>query len=490
VSIRTRLTLWYTSVLGAILLLFSFAVFLILLYGLLDGVDRPLRDTAKKIVDQSRAFPGDITQVQIPPLDMFQSPGVSVIQVWTPQGELSQQSGGNLAEPLDPEALNTAQPVIHDVTVRGVHLRVLTYPLIIEDSNQLVGYLQIASPPLGWVDQARRDLLVILVSGIVLALVLSALVGVMLARRALKPIDTVIATALNISRADDLERRITYAGPPDEIGRLVAAFNEMLERLDKLFRAQQRFLADISHELRTPLTTIRGNVDLIRRFGADPDSLDAIQGEAERMTRMVGDLLLLAKAEAGGLPLAYEPVELDTLLLEVYRQARVLGNGLDIKIGEEDQVTVLGDADKLRQLLLNLVDNAIQYTPKGGQVTLGLAREDGWARLTVADTGIGIPPEDLPHIFERFYRVDKARSRSGASAGGAGLGLSIASWIAQAHGGHITVASEPGRGATFTVWLPVVSNRVLNGLSNDAKEIGEAPPARVGAKAEAHPLES
>lgn len=460
-SIRARLTLWYTSVLGAILILFSVAVYALLLYALLDGVDRPLWDIAEEIRAQSRAFPGELTRLQIPPLDMFQSPGVSAIQIWTPAGTLSQQSGRQLTEPLDKEALHTRRPLIRDVNVLGAHIRVLTYPLIVEDSGQLVGYLQIASPPLTTVDQARRDLLTILALGIVLAIALSALVGAMLARQALRPIDTIIETALTISRADDLERRILYNGPPDEIGRLVAAFNEMLERLEKLFRAQQRFLADISHELRTPLTAIRGNVDLIRRFGPDPESLDAIQDEAERMTRLVGDLLLLAKAEAGNLSLAYEPVELDTLLLEVYRHARILGSGLDIKIGEEDQVTVLGDADKLKQLLLNLVDNAIKYTPKGGQITLGLAREDGWARLTVADTGVGIPPEHLPHIFERFYRVDRARSRGG---GGAGLGLSIAQWIAQAHGGRITVESEVGRGTTFTVWLPI------------APQDGEPPP--------------
>jgi len=226
----------------------------------------------------------------------------------------------------------------------------------------------------------------------------------------------------------------------------------MLDRLESLFRAQQRFIADISHELRSPLTTIRGNVDLLRRMNCvDKPSLDAIQSETERMTRMVSDLLLLAQADAG-LPIRRERVELDTLILEVYRQVRPAVGDIELVIGEEDQATILGDPDRIKQLMLNLVDNAIKYTPKGGRVTLGLRRAQGQAVLTVSDTGIGIPPEDLPHIFERFYRVDKARSRA---AGGVGLGLSIVKWIVQAHGGRIDVHSEPGQGTTFTVWLPL-----------------------------------
>jgi two-component system OmpR family sensor kinase len=169
------------------------------------------------------------------------------------------------------------------------------------------------------------------------------------------------------------------------------------------------------------------------------------------MSRMVADLLLLAQADAG-IELEKKPVELDTLLLEVYRQGQLMANGVEVKLGHEDQAVVMGDADRLKQLLLNLVDNAIKYTPAGGGVRLSLYREQGWVQVAVSDTGMGIPPEDLPHIFERFYRTDKARRR-----GGTGLGLSIAKWIAEAHGGHLTVESEVGKGSTFKVWLRPVT---------------------------------
>jgi signal transduction histidine kinase len=202
-------------------------------------------------------------------------------------------------------------------------------------------------------------------------------------------------------------------------------------------------------------------VDLLRRMGgADTTSLDAIQSEAERMSRLVGDLLLLAQSDAGTLPLVRQPVEMDTLLLEVFREAQVLAGGVHLMIGEIDQAIVVGDRDRLKQLLLNLVSNGLKFTPEGGRVMLGLARAaPGWARLVISDTGIGIPPDELPHIFDRFYRVDKARTRS---QGGAGLGLAIAQRIAQMHGGRIEVTSDGAqeRGSTFSVWLPLAPERV------------------------------
>jgi signal transduction histidine kinase len=284
-------------------------------------------------------------------------------------------------------------------------------------------------------------------------------VGYVAARNALRPLEQVTETAMQITRADDLSRRIPPGtSPRGEVGRLVQAFNETLERLERLFEIQRRFLADVSHELRTPLTTIRGNVDLIRRIGTvDEVSLDAIASEIERMTRMVQDLLLIAQAETGKLPLAKEVVELDTLMLEVFQQARILAEGkAQVRIAGEDQARVLGDKDRLRQVFLNLITNAVEHSREDGRVIFNLACNDAWAILSVTDNGPGIPEEEMEHIFERFYRVDRSRRRK--AGGGAGLGLSIAHWIVRSHGGRIDVKSELGEGTTFSVWLPRVTS--------------------------------
>ncbi len=172
------------------------------------------------------------------------------------------------------------------------------------------------------------------------------------------------------------------------------------------------------------------------------------------MSRMVADLLLLARADAG-VPIAQQSVELDTLLLEVYRQAHMTSSGVRVGLGDEDQATIIGDRDRLKQALLNLVDNAIKYTPAGGLVQLSLSKDDEWVRVGVHDTGMGIAKEDIPHLFDRFYRVDKARARD---AGGAGLGLAITKSVVDAHNGRLTVESQPGKGSTFTIWLPLHSN--------------------------------
>jgi signal transduction histidine kinase len=207
------------------------------------------------------------------------------------------------------------------------------------------------------------------------------------------------------------------------------------------------------------LTVIKGNVDLMRRIGySDPESLDSIENEVDRLTRLVGDLLLLAQAESGKLPLDRRVVELDTLLLEAMQQMRVLARDrLQMRIGEIDQVLICGDQDRLKQVLVNLIGNAINYTPSGGEVIMGLSKEGGQARLIVADTGPGIPAEDLPHVFERFYRGEKSRTRS-RDGKGFGLGLSIAYWIVRNHGGRIEVDSGEGKGTTFCVWLPLAKD--------------------------------
>ena len=242
----------------------------------------------------------------------------------------------------------------------------------------------------------------------------------------------------------------------DDVGDLVISVNQTLERLESLFTSQQRFLADVSHELRTPLTVIKGNVDLIRKFKeADEDLLNSIDQEAGRLNRLVSGLLMLAQAESGKLPLNFGRVELDLLLTEVFTETRVLaGSKVKLHLNQIDEAIVKGDRDRLKQVILNLVANAIQYTPHGGDVFLTLKRIGDQARLIVRDTGPGIPAEDLPYIFDRFYRAEKSRTRSTTS--GFGLGLSITKWIVEQHGGQIKVESKEGEGSTFVIWLNVV----------------------------------
>lgn len=449
-TLRARLTIWYTLVLAGVLAAFGAAVYLILSRSLSQQIENTLRETADDILRASRR---DVRGIVLPPLDLTAN---VYVQVWDTAGGLVVQSA-NLAamsDPLDPQALQRRVPGYSSVAIEQAHMLVLTVPVVAPPASEIVGYLQLASS-LETVDEARR-LLLLLMGGLGLAAVAAAaLVGYSTAQTALRPLGEATEAALRITRADDLSLRLPLNSPPGgEVGQLVLAFNSTLERLENLFETQRRFLADVSHELRTPLTTIRGNVDLIQRMGAaDAESLEPITSEVERMQRMVKDLLLLAQAEGGRLSIGRETVELDTLLLEVFKQTRLLAQErLEVRLGREDQVRVIGDRDLLKQMLLNLTANAVAYTPAGGQVTLGLACVGDQARLTVSDTGPGIPAEELPRIFERFYRLDRSRKRSGA--GGAGLGLSIAYWIARSHQGRIEVASEVGAGTTFSVWLP------------------------------------
>lgn len=452
-TLRLRLTLGYSMVLGAVLLLFGAAVYILLSNSLTAEIEHTLITTADEIVFSSRR---DVRGILLPPLNLVGNVGV---QVW---GRSSQDSlvlfDTNMTPPMegafDADTLGSPVRVFSDVASESGRLRVLTVPLIVAPDDSIVGYLQLASS-METVDQARRMLLIVLAGGGGMAVALAALIGWWTGGAALRPLDQMTETAVSITRADDLSRRIMYKGPPKgEVGRLVVAFNQTMERLENLFEAQRRFLADISHELRTPLTAIRGNVDLIRRMGkVDEESLQAITSEGERMTRMVKDLLLLARAETGNLPLAQEVVELDTLLLEVFQQAKMMaGDRLEVRLGKEDQVRVLGDRDRLKQVVLNLVANAVEHTPTDGTVTLGVSADANWARLSVSDTGPGIPKEEQGRIFDRFYRGDPSRKRS--SQGGAGLGLSIADWITRRHNGRIELSSEVGQGTTFYVYLP------------------------------------
>ena len=454
-SLRSRLTIFYTTVLGVVLVLFGLAVYALITTLLVRQIDDTLERAAGDFILVARVDEqGRFLFTQRVSLDSSVFVGV-----WNADGSLvavsqSLDPDSPLWNPLDPEQLDNTAIEFSNAVIDEVPFRVITVPL---SANEVpIGVLQ-AGTALTIIDAVRTDLVQFLLVLSAVAVLLAGLIGLAIARRALAPLSSVTDTALQITRADDLSRRIPYHGyEEDEVGRLIVAFNDTLSRLEKLFATQRRFVADIGHELRTPLTVMRGNLDLMHRTkDKDPESIRSIEMEVERLTRLVEDLLALAQAEVGKLPLDRRRVEMDTLLLEVLNQVKVLANErVDLRIGAIDQVLVCGDHDRLKQVALNLLANAVKYTPEGGRVEEKLFKADGWAVLTVEDNGPGIAGEDLPHIFERFYRGDKARHRDEEHSG-FGLGLSIAYWIVRNHGGQIEAQSKLGQGTTFTVRLPL-----------------------------------
>ncbi|CAG0977986.1 two-component system, OmpR family, sensor kinase [Anaerolineales bacterium] len=453
-SLRLRLTLLYSTFMGGILLIFGAAVYLLVNVILLNQVDTMLAAVARDITSVTKVNSiGELSVVSLPPLDMTSN---AYVQVWGLNGKIvaTSPSIGSLIKPLDPSSLETHFPIYQDSRLDGAHLRVLSVPLIL--GERIIGTLQVGAS-LGVVDATQENLISVMAIIAVIGVLTAGLGSWVLLGRALSPLEDITETVDQINRADDLSRRIPHQeGNEDEIGELVVSFNQTLERLESLFTSQQRFLADVSHELRTPLTVIKGNVDLMRRIKeADEESLNSIDQEAGRLTRLVGGLLMLAQAESGRLTLNMKPVELDLLLTEVFTEMTVLAGGkVKVHLNDIDEVMVNGDRDRLKQVLLNLVANAIQYTPQGGDVFLSMSKIGDQARIIIRDTGPGIPAEDLPHIFDRFYRAEKSRTRS--AVGGFGLGLSIVHWIVEHHGGQIKVESKEGKGTTFVIWLAAV----------------------------------
>ena len=293
-------------------------------------------------------------------------------------------------------------------------------------------------------------------------ILLSVLMAYVITGRAMSPVDEIIREVSDITDGRSLHRRLPQAEGDDELARLSATLNAMIARLEQSFAGLRRFTADASHELKTPLTVLRADIE--RAMAAGPRSTDflvaleeALQ-ETTRMADLVESLLTLARADEGRFDLHREPVPLGALVLDVAETAQILGEdaGLRVHVNPYDEVTVLGDPLRLRQLFLNLVTNAVKYTSRGGRIDLSLTRRGDTVEFAVSDTGMGIAGADLPYVFDRFWRADRVRSRS-SERGGVGLGLSISQWIAHAHGGSITVSSRLGRGSTFTVALPVAT---------------------------------
>jgi signal transduction histidine kinase len=377
--------------------------------------------------------------------DIYASPLVS---------SLSVEERGNLADSAR-SAITDGQPRL--VSVGGEDLLMAARDIRLSND---AGYRVFVGLTTATISFTPRELLSTML--VITPLLLGVSIGFAyaIAGRSFRPIDRMVDQVEAISDGRSLHRRLNIGAAGQELARLAGTLNDMIGRLETSFGALRRFTADASHELKTPLAVMRADVERAMSPSAgSTEQAVALEEALEQVTRMadlVDSLLTLARADEGRFDLFREPVRMGPLVREVIETARLLGEDHNLVIDAPvlEDADVLGDLTRLRQLMLNLVTNAIKYTPQGGRVTLRLMRSDEVVTFTVEDTGIGIAAADLPYVFERFWRADRVRSRA-SERGGFGLGLAICQWIAQAHGGQLSVASRLGRGSTFTVRLPV-----------------------------------
>ena len=462
-SIRARLTLWYMIVLGCVLILFSTLVYYQMSRSLYKSVDRKILTisevVATSMAPRNQSVFSDIEKKLAKRVG--RQPSAKFIQILDRSGHIGTKSLNlkNKRLPVSFEALkNAANGAITYETkvVFGEPLRIITYP-VKRKSSEIRSIIQVATSLVEVRDTLRR-LILILVSIVPLALIIASIGGIFLANKALKPVNEINRITKEIT-SRNLGLRVPQPATHDELGQLVETINGMIERLEKSFKQIQQFTADASHELKTPLTILKGEAELALRKERKPEEyrqyLESSLEEVNRLSHLVQDLLILSKADTGRLTLHKEPLNLVTLTDACGKQCKFLGEPKDIRVvfrhTHDSGIWVMGDPHRLKQMFYNLIENAIKYSNDGGRIEIITGSNGNYASVAIKDEGLGIAPEDIPYIFDRFYRVDKSRSRE---AGGTGLGLSICKWIAEAHQGKITVESTPGVGSCFTVWIP------------------------------------
>jgi signal transduction histidine kinase len=491
-SIRFRLTAWYATALILVIIALAISLHTLLVRALTADAQGRLENAAREVaegisvaVEQSGSAtdPSQLFQVQSPSFDSILLSGLW-FQVFDINRQVAQvDSSGALSEPPpdletafgDSNVFSVERNTFKTIEVGGEKSLVLVAPFRPEITESVYG------PTAGWVivgePLGSRDKIIEIVDQIlrifgVTGVALAVWGGWLIAGRALAPVGKITRTADMIANGEgavSLSRRLDIPDTGDEISRLAATFNTMLDRIEAAFLSQRRFVGDASHELRTPLTSVRGNVDvLLRQLRSDRpiprddivEELGVVQRESARMGRLIEDMLVLARTDASSQAelLKLEPVSLDVLAAEAFRTAHQLATNQELRLVASEPVTLVGDGDRLVQVMIILLDNAIRHTPARGVVELCVdqatdtSENRTCARIQVKDTGAGIAAEHVPHLFERFYRVEDARTRA---SGGTGLGLSIALAIVRGHQGWIDVDTAVGEGTTFTVWLPL-----------------------------------
>jgi len=470
-SVRARLTLWYVSVLAIVLIAFCLGVYALLSRALYARVDESLVALLEITI---KSLTNDIDEGQT----IEGSAQSTVAELFNPQQAIAvfDGSGQLLAENTSGEDFHPRLPDLASIPDNDVLLYEVPEKADRTDdfhrvavrrayvSGKRLPYIIMINQPLDPIEDELELLRRILYYTVPFALLMAGLGGWLLARKSLTPVVDMAERARRIG-SENLDQQLPVLNPRDELGRLAAAFNELLARLNSAFVQQRQFMADASHELRTPLTVMHAAAGVTlkqphRTEGEYRDAIEVLNEQTRRLSRIVDDMFVLARADTGRYPLRKATFYLNDLLEEVARAGSILATskGVTVEVEDSPEVTFHGDEDLLRRMLLNLVHNGLRHTPSGGFVRLGLSRNQSHHLITISDTGTGIPAEAQARIFERFYRVDKSRSRSDDSERGAGLGLAIAKWIAEASAGSLELVHSGPEGTTFLVQLSTAGN--------------------------------
>lgn len=473
-SVRARLTLWHSLVLAFALVGLAGITYFLYWHSISKRADSDLTQLSEAFITTFRAELGD----SIAPESVDDAAHAAMLEhrfrgtffvLLDSSGNIQRSSfdlpsAANLKESPTPDfpanffrSLAGSAPRVPR-TLRGGRdgFRGLVWPLSVGGRT----YTLVALQSLHVQNEMLEDIRNTFLLAIPIALLFASLGGYFLAHKSLSPIAAMASQARSMGAAN-LDRRLAVVNERDELGQLARTFNQLLERLEASFEQQRRFMADASHELRTPVAILRGETEVAlsqpeRTAGEYREALAILREESQRLAHIIEDLFTLARADAGQYPLTLRECYLDELASEALVRARSLAASKNITLSSviEPDLPICADEALLRRLLLNLLDNAIKYSPSGSTVTLGCRRDSGRYTVTVSDNGPGVPAELQPRIFERFFRADKARSRSEGETGGAGLGLSIARWIVEAHQGQLVLTRSDATGTVFTTTLP------------------------------------
>jgi heavy metal sensor kinase len=453
-SIRVRLTLWYLLVFGSLLIIFSLYIYSVVSRDMHNRFDASLLRTSQSMANyfsefRDRESDADEANETISQL----KEGRESAAIFREGQLLATNNQDVVAAISSTRILETSGPERKPAfaTEPNLNKRLVVFPF----QFQGVNYMSAVFEPLDKLEAQIGHVRKLFLFGLSAALLLGAVGGFLLAQKSLAPMVNISEQAEHIS-ARNLSERLKITNPDDELGRLAGVFNELLSRLDTSFGVMREFMADASHELRTPLTIIHGEaqVSLSRTHTENEyrQSLGIIRDQAKRMGNIVSDMLALARADAGEQHLLMEDLYLNDLVIESCHAAQALAAPKRIQLSCEapEDLMFHGNEELLQRMIVNLVDNAIRYTPEGGSVSVKLTSNSSCSQLVVSDTGIGIPPESVGRVFDRFYRVRDVRTRAN---GGSGLGLSIVKLAAESHRGSVALESTPGQGSTFTVTL-------------------------------------